>query len=230
MTQFFIPTGGPQDWQKLLADPEKHWKAGYSAYSLAMAWEGAKGHFPGEVEKTLTGSGDDGLADLEILAAFPEWKVYLPPKNSHPSQNDLFVLARGKPGLATIMIEGKVAESFGPRLQEWSSPLTPGKKERLAFIQSKLGLHGDLPGTIRYQLLHRTVSAVLEAERFQAKTAVTLVHSFSPECQWFDDFASFLALFAVKSAQTGKLYSLTTIGDVSLFAGWVEGDSGLLHG
>jgi hypothetical protein len=37
-----------------------------------------------------------------------------------------------------------------------------------------------VPDAIRYQLLHRAASVVIEAERFNASYAVLPVHSFSP--------------------------------------------------
>jgi hypothetical protein len=40
MNKMYLPTVGPQDWQKLLADPEKQWRTGYSARTIAYAWEG----------------------------------------------------------------------------------------------------------------------------------------------------------------------------------------------
>jgi len=43
-------TSGPDDWQKLLAKPEKQWKSGYSARTLAHCWE-AVDEFPPEVSK-----------------------------------------------------------------------------------------------------------------------------------------------------------------------------------
>jgi hypothetical protein len=104
------------------------------------------------------------------------------------------------------------------------TPPTPGKLKRLEFIQSKLGLGGELPKTIRYQLLHRTVSAVIEAERFRAKSAVMLVHSFSQECLWFEDFQAFLQLFGVASIRPEKLYLLTELHGLLLFAGWATGN------
>ena len=30
-------TSGPDDWQKMLADPEKYWRLGYSARPLASS-------------------------------------------------------------------------------------------------------------------------------------------------------------------------------------------------
>jgi hypothetical protein len=53
--------------------------------------------------------------------------------------------------------------------------------------------------SVRYQLLHRTASAVIEAERFGARHAVMLVHSFTEENLWFDDFAEFASVFRLKA-------------------------------
>ena len=133
MNKIYLPTVGPQDWQKLLADPEKQWRTGYSARTIAYAWEAAKGHFPPKVERIFPEAGDERVGNLEILREFPEWKVYLPPAG-HTSQNDLFVLANGEQGLVTIMVEGKVAEPFGETLESWLNSPTPGKLKRLAFI------------------------------------------------------------------------------------------------
>src|SRR5260221_13610095 len=59
MNKIYLPTVGPQDWQKLLADPEKQWRTGYSARTIAYAWEAAKGHFPPEVERIFPEAGDE---------------------------------------------------------------------------------------------------------------------------------------------------------------------------
>ena len=58
---FFVPTSGLDDWKKLLADPEKHWREGYSAHALAYRWEDAGG-FPAEVLAVLTA---EGFADVK---------------------------------------------------------------------------------------------------------------------------------------------------------------------
>jgi hypothetical protein len=223
MRRIFIPTTSVSDWVNLLADPKKQWQTGFSACTMAHAWEAANGGFPAEIGRLFDNAVDGRACNLEMLLAIPEWKVHLPPKG-HPSQNDLFVLARGKHGLVTIMVEGKVAETFGETLEGWLKHPTPGKLQRLSFIQSKLGLPGELPKSIRYQLLHRAVSALLEAEHFNASCAVVLVHSFHQECLWFEDFQAFLSLFGVDFAQPGKLYLLSESVEVPLFAGWVTGN------
>ncbi len=220
MPRFFVPTTGPDDWRRLLAEPEKQWRAGFSAHALAHCWEQAQG-FPPEVAGVFAQSAIPAFEHLELLLAFPEYRVPLP-GGARPSQNDLFVLARGGDGqLVAIMVEGKVAEPFGPTLGEWQAAESPGRRKRLAFLTALLGL-GDVPDYIRYQLLHRTASAVIEARRFNARSAVMLVHSFSPDAAWFGDFQAFLGLFGVQ-AQHNQLCQLRQLDGINVYAGWVQG-------
>lgn len=53
---FYIPTSGVDDWKKLLAHPEKHWREGYSAHALATRWQGT-GDFPAEISKVFAAGG-----------------------------------------------------------------------------------------------------------------------------------------------------------------------------
>lgn len=229
MKRIYIPTSGPSDWQRLLAEPEKQWRTGYSAKALAACWEAADGSFPPEITNLFHTAGRSEFDNIELLVAFPEWKVYLPPTQVHPSQNDLFALGRDKKGdLVSIMIEGKVSEPFDELVAYWLKIETPGKKKRIDFIQSKLGIEGKLTVNIRYQLLHRTVSAVMEAERFGASSAVMIVQSFSQEDHWFSDFAAFLGLFGIKNPQIGQLYLLRETNGDTLFSGWARGDTQFL--
>jgi hypothetical protein len=162
------------------------------------------------------------LAELKAILAVPEFKVRLP-GGSRPSQNDLFVLARSSAGPVSIMVEGKVSESFGPTLEEWQGQVSAGKVERLAFLLETLGLPTVLEGSIRYQLLHRTASAILEGERYRAAAAVMLVHSFSQENDCWPYFRDFVGLFGVE-AKLGRIQRLPAPTRIPLFAGWVIGD------
>ena len=38
MAKILIPASSPEDWKQFLTEPEKHWKSGYSARSLAYCW------------------------------------------------------------------------------------------------------------------------------------------------------------------------------------------------
>ena len=221
MYKICVPTTGVDSWQALLADPVKHWKTGYSAKALACSWEAAAG-FPEEVKALFSSSGDQDLRQIEPLLTIPEHKVSLP-GGATESQNDAFVLARTPETLVTITIEGKVAESFGPTLAEWYRQPSKGKTTRLHFLQEQLGLPGELSPAIRYQLLHRTASAVIEAKRYHANKAAMIVHSFSQEAVWFDDFQAFAALYG-KNVAVGSLIHAVQVNGIDLYLGWAKGD------
>lgn len=220
MNGIYIPTAGADDWRWLLASPGLHWKHGASAMALAHAWERADG-WPSAVRDAL--STNDELADIELLLGLPEHLVSLP-GGATASQTDLFILARRPTGeLVTIAVEGKAAEPFGDHtVRDWRDGASPGKTERLAHLLSVLGLADDARiGDIRYQLLHRTASAVIEARRFGARHTVVLVHSFSPTHAWFDDYKRFAALYDT-TPEDGQLAPVADLGDVRLHLGWVS--------
>jgi hypothetical protein len=221
MTSIYLPSNGPHDWQWLLAKPGLHWKHGASAMALADAWEHADG-WPQPVAEAL--AGDDQLAGLELLVAFPEHQVPLPGGQT-ASQSDLFVLARSPEGdLVTIAVEGKAAEPFGDStVSAWRATDTPGRRERLAYLLEVLGLDDDdRVAGIRYQLLHRTASAVIEARRFGATHAVMLVHSFSPKDAWLEDFLDFASLCGAAQLAKGGVAPVREIGAITLHLGWVS--------
>jgi hypothetical protein len=221
MNRIYVPTSSPEDWRMGLASPDRHWKQGYSAYELAHCWENARG-FPREVGALFTGSLYEQLRSLELLLAIPEYEVSLPGRG-HGSQTDLFVLAKGADGeLVSIAVEGKVGESFDETLAEWGPDSTVDKRKRFACLRKALNLEGDVPGHIRYQLIHRTASAVILAWQFNASTAAMIVHSFSPEKKGFEDYCDFVALYGV-DAGAGELVWLTESGGVDLYVGWATG-------
>jgi hypothetical protein len=57
MNRIYIPTQSPEDWRRLLAQPEKHWREGYSARALAECWERADG-FPVEFQALFATAKD----------------------------------------------------------------------------------------------------------------------------------------------------------------------------
>jgi Domain of unknown function (DUF6946) len=99
---------------------------------------------------------------------------------------------------------------------------------RLEFLCTELGIATANVSNIRYQLLHRTVSAILEAKRFNAFHALMLVHSFSQKDEWFEDYASIAAMFGIK-AEINSSHSAGKIGDIQLYLGWVKGDAKYLE-
>jgi hypothetical protein len=221
MPRILAFTSGPQDWQALLADPVKHWKSGYSARTLAHSWEATDG-FPSEVNLPFSQSTEPLLANLTPLLAVPEFKVRLP-GGVRASQNDIFVLARSSSGPVSIMVEGKVNESFGPTLDEWRSEASPGKEERLSFLLRSLGLGAVPAGSVRYQLLHRAASAIITGEQYRAAAAVLIVHSFSQERVGWSDYQAFTRLFGVEAA-VGSIHRLGSASSLPLFGVWVVGN------
>ena len=60
MSKIMIPARSAEDWKAFLAEPDKQWKTGYSAKTLAHCWQDAAG-FPEEVKNVLrTGSPFSG--------------------------------------------------------------------------------------------------------------------------------------------------------------------------
>ncbi len=219
MNSIYIPATSADQWAQFLAEPVKHWRTGYSARALAHSWQEADG-FPAEVRAALASC--PALASLQLLIAIPEHQVPLP-GGSRPSQNDIWVLARSEAGLVSIAVEGKVSEPFGPTVEEWLAESSPGKSTRLAFLCEQLGIRGAPGPAVRYQLLHRTASAVLEAKRFCAPTALMLVHSFSQSHLWFDDYRAFAALLGC-SVAVNQISHVGVRGGVDLYIGWVCGN------
>ena len=101
----------------------------------------------------------------------------------------------------------------------WLKNASEGKKNRLKMLCNILGLQNEPPLSIRYQLFHRTASAILEAKRFNAKYAVMLVHSFSSEHKWFSDYQNFLSLFNI-SSKINELVKISNSKDTQIFTGW----------
>jgi hypothetical protein len=220
MTPIYLPAKTAEDWQPHLGDPKKHWKTGYSAKALAYCWQESEG-FPSEVRAVFRNAGMP-FAELTPLIILPEHKVALPGRST-ASQSDLWILAKSGNELFSITVEGKVSEPFGKAVSEWLLEDTEGKQTRLAFLIKKLGISAAFDRTIRYQLLHRTVSAILEAERFLASHAMVIVHSFSPSNEWFEDFEKFVCLFGLTTKINTVVSAQAPFG-LPLHFAWIHGD------
>jgi hypothetical protein len=222
MGKFFVPSKGAISWREFLADPEKQWKKGYSAYELANCWEAAD-KLPSCVETVFKQSQLPLFNDVDVLYGFPEYKVPLPGGGAS-SQNDLYVLAKANNELLTIMVEGKVSEPFGETVASWlgDNP-SHGKRNRLENLLSILGLDEGSVLNKRYQLIHRAVSALLEAKNVNAKNSLILVHSFNETGKWFEDYAEFVKLFHI-SPKKDKIVGPIQLKGVNLYFGWVTGD------
>ncbi len=126
-----------------------------------------------------------------------------------------------------IAIEGKVDEPFGPTIAEWLVDAPPGKLERLNAIKELLGLSGEIDGAVRYQLLHRSAAAVIEAERFSASSAAMVVHSFSPDRRWHADYKRFAQLLGCVG-DVDRAERVASPTPCQLYIGWAGGDQRFL--
>jgi hypothetical protein len=205
----------PEHVQPFLAKPELHWKKGYSAYELASSWIAAD-DFPKTVRAVLeTCPAYRGAA---LIQGFFERETDLRTPG-RPSQTDLLVLAWLDSGPGIIGVEGKVEESFGPVVSEWN--VTPGTERRLEHLCSVLGLSRERANPLRYQLVHRTAAALFEAERYRAKNALMLVHSFSTADASLQDFLAFAEAAGMPVGGKNQISPERRIGDVNLRLGWV---------
>jgi len=221
MKRVLVPTRSGNDWQRFLAKPT-HWSPGRSAMSAAASWESANPSLPPEIGAALSATDNPTLADLTLLLAVPEWEVALP-GGSTTSCTDILAVTTNDHGVAVIAVEAKVSESFGPTLGEKRHNASPGVKKRLGFLHRALHLNTDLPDDIRYQLLHRTVSAILTAKAFHAATAVMLVQSFCPDSSWLGDYVAFAQALGAQ-ASAGSVTPVEGFENPSLFIGWVAGE------
>jgi hypothetical protein len=222
MSKIYVPVKTAEEWRSLLAEPEKHWETGCSAKSLAHCWQD-KNDFPKSIEDVFSQYGRP-FENCKSLLIFPEHKVPLD-GGIRPSQNDVWILAKSAEELISITVEGKVNESFDKTIGEWmKTDGNTNKPERLDFLKETLGLD-KIDDSIRYQLLYRTASALIEAERFNAKHALMLVHSFSQENNHFNDYVKFVSLFTAKDEiNVNSIVSAGKVGNISLYFGWVKGE------
>lgn len=227
MSKIYIHANKAEDWRPFLAKLDRHWKAGHSAMALAYSWQEA-GAFPESVKKVFRRSGIALFENIELLFAFPEYKVDLP-GGKRSSQNDIFILAKGHSQLISIMVEGKVSEPFGDTVAKWKENSRQGKRCRLESLLKTLALGKHRPiDNMAYQLLHRTASAIIEAKNFKAENALMLVHSFSQSNECFEDYSQFVALFDLK-AKPDSLVFAKNIDGIDLYFCWVKGNSKYLE-
>jgi hypothetical protein len=226
MNRLFIPTLGPTDWRRLLADPQKHWERNRSALEMAVSWEAARKTargLPAEVEAFL--DGHQATRSAQLLMGIPEHQVEFV-GGGHASQNDLWALLGTNTGVISMSVEAKAGESLGEYVKDWlPKPDEKSRKpERLEDLKRYLGLVGMDLGTIRYQLLHRTASALKEAERFRASAALMLIQSFSKQLDEgsLRDYRVFAQLMEAPGATDNRIVQAMRPTKVPLYLGWVS--------
>jgi hypothetical protein len=221
MKRVLVPTFGPSDWRRFLADPDNQWERKASALELAVSWEIAERSergLPAQVAEAI--DREPSFSGAKVLIALPEHKVRLKGRG-RPSQSDVWVLLHSPSGYISMAVEGKAGEPFASTLAEWLKDASDGKRERLRFLCETLQIGDNPPPGLRYQLFHRTCSAILEAERFDAPVAVMMVQSFRKDDAAWDDFAAFASHLGASAAR-GSLSKARRSGPVALFLGWAD--------
>ncbi len=233
MNRLYVPTLGPTDWRRLLKDPIKHWKRHRSALEMAVSWEAARRSergLPPEVQAVIDSTPE--LSGSSLLIGLPEHQVEFE-GGGHPSQNDLWALLRTRDSFTSMTVEAKAGEKFDDIVAEWLKKKTPGRSNkplRLEALQRDLGIPGADVSDIRYQLLHRTASALREARRFSAHYAVMLIQSFdelADEQSW-SDFMHFSSIMGIDAAR-GSLELARRETAVPLYLGWVTSSTATLE-
>jgi hypothetical protein len=188
------------DWRGLAGDDK--WVATRSAYELAHCWHNAAG-LPVDISRTLDASGHAVLRGLSVDLCLVEKPVFLDTKVA-PSMTDLMAYGSNAKGETVVLaVEGKASEPFASRVSHWvrgdqntptlSAAPRPTRLRRLEFLSKHLSKPISTESNLRYQLLHRTVSAILEAQLHGAVAAVILVHAFGPDTAGnLTDFSDFL--------------------------------------
>ena len=221
MKRIFVRTQTGTDWQRLLAKPKLHWQPKASAMTCAASWEAAADSLPPEITCLLESSREPALMDQRLLAAIPEWQVPLP-GGITKSSTDVLAICRNEIGLCVLGVEAKVLEDFGPTLAEKRSAASAGQSERMDYLHLLLGVT-RFEDVIRYQLLHRTASALLTARDFHAVAAVMLVHAFeTPESQRGDFEAFRVAMGGTVVAP--MVYKVPSFEGPALYLAWCDGD------
>lgn len=208
----YVRSRGPEDWRQRLANPELHWRDGYSAKEAAQAWENA-GQIPREI------------ADLvgpvkETMLILSEHQVPMPGRGG-ASQNDVFVFLRNTQGPMAMAVEAKVSEPFDKAVGQWLSDGSANKNLRLSKICDLLGKPGNAPEHLYYQLFHRTASAVIEARRYGFQQAAMIVQSFSSDHKWLDAFCEFSSWLGA-SAGLNQAGTVRLPDGLSLTLGWAD--------
>ncbi len=189
--------------------------------TAAAAWEAAADRLPSEITLLLESSQEPLLRDQRLLLALPEWQVALP-GGVTSSSTDVLAVCRNELGLCILGVEAKVLEDFGPLLAKKRSEASSGQSVRLDYLHGLLGVD-RFDDNIRYQLLHRTASALLTAREFHATAAVMLVHAFDTPAQRRSDFTAFAQ--AMKAREIAPLvYNVSSFTSPSLFLAWCNGD------
>jgi hypothetical protein len=213
-----VPLLAPADVIPHLGAPH-HWKEGRSAKLLIDQWWAANG-LPRSVRAMLDQA--EAWRGAVLLDAFAERCTSLEDGRPSPSQSDLLAVLGLGSGLGVLSIEAKVDEGFDKTVDQWFGGGGEGKAVRLTKLTERLGLRTGEIAALRYQLLHRTAAALIEAQRYRASHAAMIVQSWSADLDGYDDFCAFVEAIGVTAPTVGALSDPVLIDGVAIRLGWSD--------
>jgi hypothetical protein len=208
----------PEDVIPHLGKGELHWRDGYSAKAVCESWFNAN-DIPSLVRRVLEGA--DEYKGAQLVDAWLERCTHLPWGRGNPTQTDLLAVLAVGDELAVLAMEAKVRESFGPYVKDWLAEGGDNREERLHGLCGLLDLDIETTSELRYQLLHRTAAAVLEAKRYRSRHAAMVVQSFCPDRTGLSDFQSLAQAMGFGQIDADSVSSPKSLDSVDLRVGWV---------
>jgi hypothetical protein len=156
-----------------------------------------------------------------LLLGIPEHQVPLD-GGGHASQQDFWALLDAPIGVTSVAVEAKAGETFDEPVSKWLAEASSksGKPARLKQLCKVLEITEDKAQGCRYQLLHRPVAAICEAQRFKLGTALFLVHAFGENDNSLEDYRHWARLLGV-AAEANSLNHVGTRSGIDFWIGWL---------
>ena len=211
-----VPLQAPEDIIPHLGAPH-HWREGRSAKCLVDQWWHAN-DIPLSVRSILEQAPE--WRDAELLDGFAERCTSLGDGRPSHSQSDLLAVVGLNSGIGILTIEAKVDEGFDKTIDEWLKADSAGKRKRLEGLCARFGFNSQQVGEYRYQLFHRTASALIEAERYRSSQAAMIVQSWCPKNSSLEDYTAFCRLLGYREAEVGALTEPKMFQGIALRLGW----------
>ena len=211
-----VPLRRPEEVISHLGAPH-HWKEGRSAKSLIDQWWSAN-DIPPSILAILDQAPE--WQDSELIDAYAERCTSLDDGRPSHSQSDLLAIVGTDISLGVLSIEAKVDEGFDKTVGEWLKVESAGKLARLSKLCSLFKLDPAGVSGLRYQLFHRTASAIIEARRYRTARAAMIVQSWSPDSKGFADYCAFFEAVGITGLSIGKLSPALVLDGVSFRTAW----------
>jgi hypothetical protein len=160
--------------QYLPEHKRRHYRCGYSMAETAKSWVNASGGLPASIAAIVR---SDGLTRAHFEYPVAVWGGGI-------SMTDVRAFVPS----GVIAVEGKAREPFDETVHEWIvrekgiNERSPDHRRNVAdqYATAFCLADGKLLLDIRYQLLHRTLSAAKTARKIGAKQAWMVIQSFAP--------------------------------------------------